>query len=483
MPGPRRDPPPLKGQKLEAVPRSSWLALGLAALTYTVISITLTGTNIAFPAITDEFSGTSRATLSWALSGYSIALATFMVPAGRLSDRRGRKRMFFAGVWLFLAASLICLVAPTANVFVAGRILQGVGGSLTVPTSLALVLPGFPAGRRTSAVAAWTASGTVGAAIAPSLSALIVENFGWRYIYLLAVPVAVVVLVGGRTLLSESQPILDSKKLDLVGFPMGTIAIGLVAFVIVQAPGLGWSHVAIVAALVGVVCLLPLFVARSLRHPAPLLDLRVFSARPVWTVTVAGLFFSMLGASTWVVWPLFLTEVWDYSLVQAGLAITPAPICASSFGLLSGYLADRFGRRPLIAFGTLFPIAAMLTMALRWGAEPNYLTGFLPGIILFGTGFGLTFSSLNTAALDGQPEAMYGEVNAGFNTVRNLASGMGVAVAVAILGDADTITFDRFDRFFFVFALFAAIPAVVINGFYPRTKDSVNERVSGSARS
>ena len=239
----------MKGQKLEAVPRSSWLALGLAALTYTVISITLTGTNIAFPAITDEFSGTSRATLSWALSGYSIALATFMVPAGRLSDRRGRKRMFFAGVWLFLAASLICLVAPTANVFVAGRILQGVGGSLTVPTSLALVLPGFPAGRRTSAVAAWTASGTVGAAIAPSLSALIVENFGWRYIYLLAVPVAAVVLVGGRTLLSESEPIVDGKKLDLVGFPMGTIAIGLVAFVIVQAPGLGWGHVAIVAAL------------------------------------------------------------------------------------------------------------------------------------------------------------------------------------------------------------------------------------------
>jgi MFS family permease len=273
-------------------------------------------------------------------------------------------------------------------------------------------------------------------------------------------------------LLSESEPIVDGKKLDLIGFPLGTIAIGLIAFVIVQSPRLGWSHTAIVVPMAGVICLLPVFVMRSLRHPAPLLDLRVFCARPVWTVTLAGLIFSMLGASTWVVWPLFLTEVWDYSLVQAGLAITPAPICASGFGLLSGYLADRFGRRPLIAFGTLFPIAAMLTMALRWGAEPNYLTGFLPAILLFGTGFGLTFSSLNAAALDGQPEAMFGEVNAGFNTVRNLASGLGVAAAVAILGDADNIPFERFDRFFFVFALFAAAPAIVINGFYPRSQHS-----------
>ncbi len=134
--------------------------------------------------------------------------------------------MFFAGVWLFLLASVVCFLAPTANVFVAGRILQGIGGSLTVPTSLALVLPAFPTSRRTSAVAAWTASGTIGAAIAPSLSAVIVENLGWRYVYLMAVPVAIVVLLGGRRLLSESEPILDGKNSISSAFLWGLSRLG-----------------------------------------------------------------------------------------------------------------------------------------------------------------------------------------------------------------------------------------------------------------
>ncbi|MEZ5379606.1 MAG: MFS transporter [Acidimicrobiales bacterium] len=454
---------------LEPVPARSWLALSLAALTFLVISITLTGTNIAFPAITAEFSETSRATLSWALSGYSIALATFMVPAGRLSDRRGRRTMFFAGVWIFLLSSLVCVASPNATVFVAARVVQGIGGSLTVPTSLALVLPAFPVGRRASAVAAWTASGTVGAAIAPSLSAAIVEHVGWRYVYLIAVPATAAVLIWGRSLLPSAQTPVTGDRLDFIGLPMGTVAIGLIALVIVQGSSWGWTHPAILGAMIGAVVLLPLFIVRSLRHPAPLLDLRVFAKRQVWTATAAGFVLSMLGASTWVVWPLFLTEIWDYSLVQAGLAITPAPVCASAFGLIGGQLADRFGRGALIRIGSFFPLASMLIMAFAWGPEPRYLTAYLPSIILFGTGFGLTFSSLNAAALEGQTEEMFGEVNAGFNTVRNLSAGLGVAAAVALLGERDAIAFEAFDRFFFVFALVGALPSLIINGFYPRT--------------
>lgn len=457
-----------RARQLESVPGRSWAALALAALAYTVVSLTLTATNIAFPAIEDTFADSSRATLSWSLSGYSIALATFMVPAGRLSDRTGRRRVFFAGVWIYLIASLACALAPTAPIFVAGRIVQGLGGSLTIPTSLALVLPDFPPARRASAVAVWTASGTIGAAIAPTLAAAIVSSIGWRWVYVIALPIAVALLTVGRTLLKESDPQGGDERLDYIGFPMGTVAIGLIAFIIVQVPRWGWTHPSVVGCAVGVAVLLPLFVYRSLRHPAPLLDLRIFRKPQLWSVSIANLVLSMLGASTWLVWPLFLIEIWDFSLVRAGLGITPGPVCASAFGLLSGWLADRYGRLPLIRYGPLCNLAAMLIMAQAIGEEPSYWTTFFPAVALFGTGFGLAFSSLNAAALDGQPEEMFGEVNGGFNTIRNLAGGLGVAATIAILGDTDQIGFDRFDRFFFVFALFAAIPALAINLFYPR---------------
>ncbi len=444
------------------------MALGLGASAFTIISINVTGTNIAFAAISQEFSETSRATLSWALSGYSIALATFMVLGGRLADRLGRRRVFFGGVTVFLLGSLLCALAPHGLVFVGGRIVQGLGGAFVVPSSLALVLPLFPASRRTSAVSAWTASGSTGAAVAPSLSAFIVDAAGWRWVFVIAIPIGGLVLLLGRWLLSDTAPSTDDDGIDLLGFPMGTAAIGLLAFAIVQGPRWGWLDPGIVGALIGVAVLAPAFVRRSLRHPSPLLDLRLFKLRTVWTSTVANVFMSMMGLSIWLVWPLFLTGIWGYDLFQAGLAITPGPICSATFGLLAGRLADRHGPRLLISVGSLLPIFVMGWMALRFGPEPDYWRTFFPAVALFGTGFGLTYSPLNGAALQGVSNEAFGEVNAAFNTTRNLAGGMGVAIVIAILGDAEPIPFETFDRVFFVFAFFSAVPAFVIYLFYPR---------------
>ncbi|MFT7601295.1 MAG: EmrB/QacA subfamily drug resistance transporter [Acidimicrobiales bacterium] len=444
------------------------MALGLAALSFTITSINVTGTNIAFGSIQAEFDTASRATLSWALSGYSIALATFMVLAGRVADRLGRRRVFFAGVQVFLAGSLLCAFAPTAIVFVAGRVVQGLGGALIVPSSLALVLPGFPDSRRTSAVAVWTASGSAGAAAAPSLSAFIVEGFGWRWVYFISVPIGVFILVAGRRLLTPSQGVTSDERLDYLGFPMGTLAIGLLAFTIVQGPRWGWGSPAIVASVVMAAVLFPAFVVRSLRHPAPLLDLRLFKVRTVWTSSVANVFMSMMGLSIWLVWPLFLSGIWGYDLFHVGLAITPGPICSTFFGIVAGRVADRHGPRLLISIGSLLPIFVMLWMALRFTPEPAYWTTFFPAVAMFGTGFGLTFSPLNGAALQGVSEEVFGEVNAAFNTVRNLAGGLGVAIVIAILGDADPIPFEVFDRVFYVFAFFSVMPALVIYLFYPR---------------
>lgn len=462
------DAPPRQRQ-LEAVPARAWWALATAASAFMLTSINVTGTNIAFPSIEAEFSDTARSTLAWALSGYGIVLASFMVLGGRIADRTGRRRVFFIGLGVFLVGSLGCAAAPAAWAFIAGRVVQGLGGALLVPSSLAMVLPLFPASRRTSAVATWAASGSVGAAIAPSLSAFVVDLTSWRFVYLLAVPVIVAVAFAGPRLLAESSdPSSTGTRLDLLGVPVGTAAIGLLALSIIQGPSWGWLGAGTLAALGGAAVLFPLFIVRSLRHPAPLLDLRMFKVRTVWSANLANVFMSMMGLSIWLVWPLFLTQIWGYSLLEAGLAITPGPVCSAFVGVLAGRLADRHGPRVLIAVGSVFPILSMLWMVWRFGPEHHYFSVFLPATVLFSLGFGLTFSPLNGAALRGVEPAVFGQVNAAFNTVRNLGGALGVAIVVALLGNARPIPFARFDHTFFAMAFLGLVPPLVIALFYPR---------------
>ncbi len=454
---------------LEAVGRRAWLALATGAAAFMLTSINVTGTNIAFPAIQEAFSSTSRSTLAWALSGYSIVLASFMLLGGRLADRLGRRRVFTTGVVIFLLGSLLCATAPVAAQFIGGRIVQALGGALLVPASLALVLPLFPASRRTSAVATWAATGSVGAAIAPSLSAVIVDLTNWRVVYLISVPVAAAVLVATPRLLPRVAPMrAGDTRLDLLGVLIGTAAIALLALAIIEGPHWGWTSPQILSCFAAVAVLGPFFVIRSLRHPAPLLDLRIFKVRTVWSSNLANLFMAMMGLSIWLVWPLFLTQAWGYSLLQAGLAITPGPACSAFVGVFAGRLADRHGPRLLISVGSLFPIMAMLWMVWRFGPEPNYLTVFLPATLLFSLGFGFTFSPLNGAALRGVDPSQFGVVNALFNTIRNLGGGLGVAIVVALLGNAQPIPFSRFDHTFFAMAFLGVIPPVVVALFYPR---------------
>ncbi len=465
------DPPPDEGSSrpsLEAVPTRTWLALATVAAAYMLIAMNVTGTNIAFPSIEKTFASTPRTTLAWALSGYSIVLASFMVVGGRLADQLGRKRIFNTGLAVFLAGSLLCAAAPVSVLFIAGRVIQGFGGALLVPSSLALVLPDFPPSRRTSAVAYWAATGSLGAAAAPSLSAVVVDLTSWRVVYLLLVPVVAAIAIVGPRLLHDSGPIGERQALDLLGIPMGTAAIGLLALGIIEGPRWGWTSPPILAAFTGFVILAPLFVVRSLRHSAPLLNLRLFTNRAVWSANLANIFMAMMGLSIWLVWPLFLTQIWGYSLLRAGLAITPGPVCSALVGVIAGRLADRHGPRLLISIGSMFPILAMLWMVWRFGPEPHYVTVFLPATILFSLGFGLTFSPLNGAALRGVDPSAFGEVNATFNTVRNLGGGLGVAIVVALLGNAQPIPFESFDHTFFAMAFIGIVPVLVIGLFYPK---------------
>lgn len=419
------------------VSAKAWRALAVGAAGYVLFGFNSTATNLAFASIADDFDGVSETVVSWVASGYFIASAAFLPLAGRLADRLGRRRVFNGGLIGFAVTSIISALAPTIWILIAARTLQAVAAAMVIPSSLAMALPEFPANRRPSAVATWAAAGPLSAAIAPSAAAGILEFSTWRTVYFVTAPVALVVLALSFRFVARSRAEEVEGHLDLLGTVLATLAIGLLIVAISQGTTWGWLSPQTLGAAGAAVGLGIVFLRRSLHHPTPLLNLSLFRVPEVAVANLANLAMSTTSLSIWLVWPLFLGRVWDYSNGRIGLAITAGPLCAGPASLLGGRLADRFGQRWLMIFGSALATLAVLWSWWRLGAEPNYIRDLLPSIVAFGTGWGLSNPSMNSWALSRVGQDVYGEVNATFNTIRNLGAAIGVSIAVAIIGAED----------------------------------------------
>ena len=306
--------------------------------------------NVAFPDIESDFPEASRADLSWVLNAYNIVFAALLVPAGRLADLVGRRRMFLIGVGAFVAASVLCGLAGSPELLVAARVLQAAAGAILVPTSLALLLPEFPAAKRATAVAIWSATGAVAAALGPSLGGVLVEEAGWRWVFFLNVPIGLAALLPARRLLRETRD-PGAVLPDVLGSLLLVAGVGLLALGIVKGADWGWGSPRVVGSLAAAAVLLPTVLLRSARHPAPVIELGLFRARS-FAVANAGMFgFSTAFYALLLCNVLFLTEVWGYSILEAGFAVTPGPLMAAASAPLGGRLADRFGQRVVAAPG------------------------------------------------------------------------------------------------------------------------------------
>lgn len=452
----------------EAVSRHAWVALTLCSVSALMVGMSVTGLNLLFEDIGKEFHA-SRSTLSWSLAGYSIALAALLLVGGRMADRLGRRKVFRAGLAVFAIASLATAAAPNVALFTTARLGQAVGAALLSPASLALILPEFPISRHNTAVAGWSAMGYLGNATAPSFTAL-VGQASWRYLFVFFAVVTGIVWILAPKLLPDRPPQPSTGRVDYVGVPVGALGVGLLALAIVEGPSLGWNDPLVIVGAVGAFVLLPYFVFRSLRHPEPLLDLHIFKARAVWSANLGNVFLSAAGIAIWLVYALFLHEEWGWSVLKTGVAMTPSPAFAGITAIIGARLAERYGARKVIEFGSLLPLAGTAWLVWRLGPSSNYFVDFLPGGLMFAAGFGFTFAPLNAAALRGVPREMLGQANAAFNTSRQLAGGLGTAVIVAILGNG-VIRMSSFKIAFAVNAGLALACAVVIALFYPRDND------------
>jgi EmrB/QacA subfamily drug resistance transporter len=429
MKQPPHPPPEAPAGPPKAGPWRVFLVVGLAVF-LSVLDLFIV--NIAFPDLRKDFPGVGLSGLSWVLTAYAIVFAAVLVPAGRLGDLYGRRRLFVAGLALFTLGSALCALAPSVEALVAARVLQGIGAAALTPNSLGLILPVFPPSKRSTAIGAWAAIGAVGASLAPPLGGLLVE-VSWRLIFLVNVPLGILAIVLALRLAPEVRDARATRLPDAAGIALLVAAVALLTLGLAQGEQWGWDE-RVIGAFAAAAILGWVFLRRCARHPAPVVELSLLRVPAFALAGLSTLLFSAGFAGLLFGNVLFLTDVWGYSVLTAGFAFAPGPILAATTAALSGRLAD--GRQPAAfgAVGGLVFAAGCLWFITQVGADPAYLAEMLPGQILTGTGVGLLLPSFTaTAAATLAPGKL--STGIGVQTMcRQIGAALGLAAWVAIVG-------------------------------------------------
>jgi NTE family protein len=412
--------------------------------------------NIAFPDISASFPEADRGALSWVLDGYFVVIAALLVPAGGLADRFGHRRIFMLGVAVFTVASLLCALAPSLESLIAFRVLQGVGAALIAPASLAIVLDSFPVERRAAGVGLWGAAAAAAAATGPTLGGALVELSDWRLVFLVNLPLGAAILLAGRGL--PERPIADTRLPDLPGAALLAAGLALLTLGIVEGNDWGWTSVPVLGSFAVAAALLAAMVLRSTSHPRPIVAPELFAHRSFGIGNLGTLLFSAAFFSIVLGNVLFLTSIWGYTVLEAGLATLPGPLMSTVFAAPAGRLADRFNHRAVIVPGAL--LFAVGVMVLRSaGPDPDWLGVWLPGSVLTGIGVGLAFPTLGSAAVRDIPDDRFATASAVNAAFRQVGAVLGTALLIAIVGDPETLaeSLATADRAY----LFAAIASLI----------------------
>ena len=388
--------------------------------------IDATVVNIALPHIGNSL-GADAGGLQWAMNGYTLALTSFILLGGSLGDRLGRRRMFLIGAGWFAAASLLCGLAPGIETLVAARVLQGMGGALLTPGSLALLEASFRPEDRARAIGAWSGLGGVGGALGPFLGGWLVQVASWRLVFLINVPLAAVVVAAGLRHLPESRNPDAARRLDLAGAATAAGGLTGISYGFIAWSARGGRSPAVLAALGLGVAGLAAFVLRERRAEEPMLPLRVFSS-PTFAAANAVTFavYAALGGVFFLV-VLNLQVVTGFAPLAAGMAMLPITVLMLLFSARAGALSQRLGPRIPMTLGPAVCALALLLLA-RVGASASYLKDVLPAVALQGIGLSLTVAPLTAAVLGSVDDRHAGLASAVNNAVARAAGLLAVAI-------------------------------------------------------
>jgi EmrB/QacA subfamily drug resistance transporter len=401
------------------------LGSGIAFLDSTVVGI-------ALPSIGREFHG-GVGTLQWVVTGYTLTVAAFLLLGGSLGDRYGRKRVFSVGVAWFAVASALCGIAPTSGILIVARFVQGIGGALLAPGSLAILQTSFRPDDRARAIGAWSGLGGVAAAAGPLVGGYLLAIGSWRWVFFINLPLSAAVLVITARHVPESRDPTASGRVDTVGATLAVVFLAALTYGLIEAPTLGWSSPAVVACLVVAGLSAPAFVLVEHRQAHPMLPLRLFRSRQFSGAN--GVTFAVYGALGGALFllPIELQIVKGYTPLESGVALLPLTVVMLVLSARSGALSARIGPRLQMTAGPLI-VGAGLVLLTRATHAGSYWTQVFPAVLIFSLGLAVTVAPLTATAMGAAPPENSGVASAVNNVVARGASLLAVAVLPLLAG-------------------------------------------------
>jgi EmrB/QacA subfamily drug resistance transporter len=398
--------------------------------------------NVAIPSIGRSFGGANLANLSWVLNAYAIVFAALLVPAGRLADLIGRRTAFLAGMIVFGAASAACAVAPDVWVLVAARVVQACGGALLMPASLGLLLAVARPEKRTGTIRAWTSVGGAAAALGPVIGGALVAA-SWHWVFLVNVPIVAIAVIAGLRVLTPDSATAARAGLaaereealpDALGAAVFTVAIGALALALVKSGDWGWGSAATIGLIAVAVVLMAVFIRRSARHPSPVVELHLLRRPTFAAATAANVVFGTAFGAMLLLVTLWCQDVWGWSALRTGLGVAPGPLLVPFWSIAAGPLARKIGPGPVAAAGCALYAAGCVFWRLNLSITPDYAAHMLPGMLLTGTGVGLTLPTLVSAAVSAVPPHRFATGSGIVTMARQVGIVLGVSVLVTVLG-------------------------------------------------
>ncbi|HEY1237646.1 MAG TPA: MFS transporter [Solirubrobacterales bacterium] len=416
--------------------RNSNALLAVVCLGQFMVVLDVSIVNVALPSIKDAL-GFSTNGLQWVLNAYTLTFAGFLLLGGRAADLFGRRRMFYAGTLIFSGASLLCAISPTAGTLVAARALQGIGGALLSPATLAIITTSFDEGApRNRALGAWGAVGAIGATSGVLLGGVLTEAFSWPAIFVINVPIGIGLVLFSANLIPEGRSEVENRHFDLAGAVLVTLGMTALTYGIVTTDRLGWGSPGVLGPVAAGALLLvafALYEARLTRHPqrVALMPLSVFGLR---NLRAANLVVFLLYGATFGFWffqSLYMQGTLGYTALETGIAFVPMTAAVAAGATLAPRLARIVGARWVLAGGML---SATIGEFLLTGVHPggSYAANVLPGGVLGAFGLGLALVPATIVAVEGIPRALSGLASGVLNTSRFVGAALGLAVLSTI---------------------------------------------------